>query len=185
MIMTMTTPSGLPIPLRATAANPRPARFKPGAPAELLLPIVATTAAAASASVGKAPLAIRPTAGASTYRLAGTIVPVIFWPPAGRAALPGAAPNGKGGAVIPAAPAFAPANIRPTATAKSTDFALFFSPPSAGPDSGAGAGEMNDTATGGMPMKHARGAAADAATARAGATPTTHRILKPAKSRHL
>ena len=31
-------------------------------------------------------------------------------------------------------------------------------------------------------MKHARGAAADAATARAGADPANHRILKPAKS---
>ena len=180
MIMTMTTPSSVPIP----AANPRPARFKPGVPAELSLPIVPTTAAAASASVGKVPLAIRPIAGASTYRLAGTIVPVIFCPHAGRSALPGAAPNRKGGAVIPAAPAFAPANIRPTEAAKSTDFALFFSPPSADPGFSAGAdtGDRNNTATGGMLMKHARGAAADAATARAVATPAAHQILKPAQT---
>ena len=172
------------------AGNRRPARFKPGAPADPLRSLVAATTAAASA--GKAPLAIGPSAGALTYRLAGTIVPVIFWPPAGRAAIPGAAPYRKGGAVTPAVPAGAPANIRLTAAAKSFDFALFFSPLPAGAGAGAatgigigigiGIGERNAATTGGTPMKHARGAAADAATARAGAAPARHRILKPAKS---
>ena len=175
-----TTPSGAPIRVRAADGNRRPARFKPGAPSDPLRSLVAATTAAASAAAGKAPLAIGPSAGASTYRLAGTIVPVIFWPPAGRAAIPGAAPYRKGGAVTPAVPAGAPANIRLTAAAKSFDFALFFIPLPAGP--AAGIGERNAATTGGTPMKHARGADADAATARAGADPANHRILKPAKS---
>lgn len=179
----ITTPPGVPIRVRAADGNRRPARFKPGAPADPLRSLVAATTAAASASAGKAPLAIGPSAGALTYRLAGTIVPVIFWPPAGRAAIPGAAPYRKGGAITPAVPAGAPANIRLTAAAKSFDFALFFSPLPAGPSiAGANTWERNAAATGGTPMKHARGAAADAATAWAGAAPATYRILKPAKS---